>query len=128
MTRLKLFKKDKMKQVSKIIAAGFFAAASLTSMTQSANAVSANYPGAAVAKINGQGFRTCKAMGDSGYTAVARGILGDGGGGSNSGGFRYFQVRTCFKTSSACDKFINRIDHKISQIEELYYAGCKSRA
>ncbi len=117
-----------MKQISKIIAAGVFAAASFSAMLQPANAVSANFPGAAVSKINSQGFKTCKAMGDSGYTAVARGILGDGGGGVNSGGFRYFQIRTCFKTSAACEKFIKRIDHKISQIERLNYAGCKSRA
>jgi len=117
-----------MKQLSKVIAGGLFVAASLTSVMQPAHAISANFPGAVVTKLNSQGFKKCKSMGDSGYTAVARGILGDGGGGYRGGGFRSFQIRTCFTTSAACNKFIDRIDHKISQIEQLYYAGCKSRA
>ena len=117
-----------MKQVSKIIASGLFAAASMTAVMQPAHAISANFPGAVVAKINSQGFDKCKSMGDSGYTAVARGVLGDGGGGDRSSGFRNFQIRTCFTSSAACNKFIDRIDHQISQIEQLYYAGCKPRA
>lgn len=117
-----------MKPISKIIASSLFAAASLTSVIQPANAISANFPGAVVAKINSQGFDKCKSLGDSGYTAVARGVLGDGGGGDRSSGFRYFQIRTCFTSNNACNNFIDRIDHKISQIEQLYYAGCKPRA
>ena len=117
-----------MKKLPKTIAASLFAAASLTSMMQPAQAISPNFSGAVVTQLNNQGFKTCKAMGDSGYTAIARGILGDGGGGNRSPGYRNFQVRTCFETSAACEKFIKRIDHKISQIEQLYYAGCKSRA
>lgn len=117
-----------MKRVSKIITSSLFAAATLTSVMQPAHAISPNFPGAVVAKINSQGFDKCKSMGDSGYTAVARGVLGDGGGGDRSSGYRHFQIRTCFTTNAACNKFIDRIDHKISQIEQLYYAGCKSRA
>lgn len=118
-----------MNKVSKSIAAGFIAFASLTSVTQSASALNPNFSGAVVVQINGQGFRACKAMGNKGYTAVARGLLSDGGGGGSRGsGFRPFQIRTCFTTSAACERFIDRIHHKIGQIEKLRYAGCKSRA
>ncbi|MEM9333182.1 MAG: hypothetical protein AAGA53_17805 [Pseudomonadota bacterium] len=117
-----------MNRLVKIAAAGVVAVSAGLGPTASAFAVAPNFPGAAVAKINGEGFRRCKSLGNSGYTAVARGILGDGGGGDRSSGFRQFQIRTCFETRFECDRFIARIDHRISQIEQLHYAGCKSRA
>ena len=117
-----------MKQASKFLAACILAVAPMTNVANAASSSDANFPSAAVSKINSQGFRICRAMGNSGYTAVARGILGDGGGGLRSAGFRQFQVRTCFETAAACERFIDRIDHRISQIEQLYYAGCKPRA
>ncbi|MEO0327384.1 MAG: hypothetical protein AAF217_02170 [Pseudomonadota bacterium] len=117
-----------MRTTSKLVAASFIAAVSMSGATLSAHAVSPNYPAAAVAKINGEGFRICKSMGDSGYTAVARGILGDGGGGDNTSGFRNFQIRTCFETRAQCEHFIDRIHHRISQIENLRYAGCSARS
>ncbi len=86
-----------------------------------------NFPGSTVARINGEGFRICKAMGDNGYSAVARGYLSDGGG-QREGGFRYFQIRTCFETHSQCEHFISRIHHQISGIQRLDYLRCKSRA
>lgn len=117
-----------MRKMIKLAAAGIVVIGSAATVMTSAHAVAPNFPGAAVAKINGEGFRKCKAMGNSGYTAVARGILGDGGGGDRSSGYRNFQIRTCFETRAQCDRFIARIDHRISQIELLRYAGCKSRA
>ena len=90
-----------------------------------AYAVSPNFPGAPVAKINGQGFETCKSLNGTGYTAKVRGILGDGGGGKRSSGYRRFQVTTCFQNQSECEHFLDRIHHKISQIELVRYARSK---
>jgi len=78
-------------------------------------------PGAAVASLNWTGFHECKNTRGSGFKAIARGQLLDGGG----DGGRYFQVRQCFTTASACDSFINRINHVIPGIEQLAYASCK---
>ncbi|MEM7216404.1 MAG: hypothetical protein AAF423_12755 [Pseudomonadota bacterium] len=116
-----------MKNIVKLTAAAVIALGTAAAATSSAYAVAPNFPGAAVAKINGEGFRKCKSLGSSGYTAVARGILGDGGGGDRSSGFRNFQVRTCFETRAQCDRWIDRIDHKISQIEHLHFIRCKAR-
>lgn len=119
-------KKLKTVMIAGLMAAGTVAGAAGTAMA--ASSAAPNFPSAAVLKINSDGFRTCKAMGDNGYTAIARGTLGDGGGGVHRGGFRYFQVKTCFETQAQCNHFINRIHHRISQIYELKYTNCKSRA
>ena len=118
-----------MIQVTKFIAAGLFAIAPLATSIQSAQASNPNFAGAAIARINGEGFRACKAMGNSGYTAIARGIISEGGGGGRRGSLgQAFQIRTCFKTSSACENFIDRIHHKVGKIDELRYINCKPRA
>lgn len=114
-----------MKKITFAIALGFSTCFASVSMAQSVNP---NFPGAAVTKLNGQGFRACKALGDTGYTAIARGILGDGGGGDRSSGFRNFQVRFCFKTRGGCENFISRIHHHISQIDLLRVAKCSARS
>ena len=95
--------------------------------TTTAHAVSPNFPTAAVMHINAEGFRACKAMGNSGHTAVIRGILGDGGGNIRSAGYHTFNIRTCFQTSSQCNYFLDRIHHKVSQIEQINYSRCSSR-
>ncbi len=115
-----------MNRFSKLAIAALFVASPLVTMT-SAHAVSPNFPSAALLKINSDGFRTCKALGNSGYTAVARGLLGDGGGGRRGAGDRPFQLRTCFETASQCERFLDRIHHRISQIEQLNYIGCTPR-
>ena len=96
-------------------------------LASTAQAVSPNFPSAALTKINYDGFYKCKAMGASGYTAIARGIVGDGGG-YRSASSRNFQLRTCFTTLAQCTHFIDRIEHYVSQIDEIRYAACKPRS
>ncbi len=114
-----------MNILTRTMAAALLAA---TPFTMASNAALAVAPGAAVSQLNWHGFQKCKALGRSGWTASARGLLGDGGGGYYSGGFRQFQVRTCFETRSACNRFIQRIHHEVPQIEQLFHATCTSRA
>lgn len=115
-----------MNRFSKLAFSALLVASPLATIS-SAQAISPNFPSAALLKINSDGFRTCKALGNSGYTAVARGLLGDGGGGRRGAGNRPFQLRTCFETASQCEHFLDRIHHRISQIEQLNYIGCSSR-
>ncbi len=112
-----------MNPIKNIIKASLFASA-LALTTQSASAVSPNFPAAAIAKINSDGFQICKALGSRGFTATARGTVESGGRGSS----RYFQVRTCFESASNCQHFINRIHHSVGRIDELRYAACSSRS
>jgi len=49
--------------------------------TAGANAAIKGSPSAVVVKLNGEGFRACKNLGNSGYTAIAQGDLVDGQGG-----------------------------------------------
>lgn len=114
-------------RIANAVATGFVALAPLFISTN-AGAVAPNFPSASVTQINSQGFRICKSMGKTGYTAVARGLLGDGGGGRRSGSSRYFQLRTCFETQAQCHHFIDRIHHRVSQIDQLNYIGCSPRS
>jgi len=116
-----------MSPFSKTIAASLLALSPMIA-SGTAHATAPNFPSAAVLKINSDGFRACKALGGNGYTATARGVLGDGGGGDRSSGFRAFQIRTCFESRAQCVRFVDRIHHRVSQIEQLYHIGCKSRA
>ena len=115
-----------MKTAPMLLMAGMIALSPLALANQ-AGAVAPNFPSAAITKINYDGFHICKDMGASGYTAVARGILGDGGGGDRGASSRYFQVRTCFTTLAQCSRFIDRIHHRISKIDELRHASCSPR-
>lgn len=115
-----------MKTLAKLAAIGALALAPALS-TGSAHAVSANFTEAAIQKINWDGFQTCKALGRSGYTAVARGNHSAGGGGNFRGGYNSFQIRTCFETANQCNRFLDRIHHKVANIENFHYIGCKAR-
>ena len=79
-----------------------------------------------ITKINGEGFRKCKAFDESGtqaWTAKAKGRLEE-----DSGGFLdIFNIKTCFATKSECNRFIDRIHHHVLGIEELRYARCTER-
>lgn len=79
-----------------------------------------------ITKINGEGFRKCKAFDKSGaqaWTANAKGRLEE-----DSGGFLdIFNIKTCFATKSECSRFIDRIHHHVLGIEELRYARCTER-
>ena len=61
-----------MKTLSKIIAVAALALGPALS-AGAAHAISPNYTEAAISKLNWDGFKACKALGDSGYTAVTRG-------------------------------------------------------
>ncbi len=115
-----------MNKIARLAAIGALALSPALS-AGSAHAVSANFTEAAIQKINWDGFQTCKAQGDTGYTAVARGIHSAGGGGTFRGGFNAFQIRTCFETAAKCENFLNRIHHKVANIENFHYIGCKAR-
>ncbi len=100
----------------------------LSPIATTAYAVSPNFPTAAVLHINAEGFQICKAMGDNGHTAKIRGLLGDGGGGYRGGSvYHTFSIRTCFETRAQCNHFLDRIHHKVSQIEQINYSRCKAR-
>ena len=79
-----------------------------------------------ITKINGEGFRKCKAFDESGakaWTANAKGRLEE-----DSGGFLdIFNIKTCFATRAECEKFIDRIHHHVLGIEELRFTSCKAR-
>jgi len=79
-----------------------------------------------ITKINGEGFRKCRAFDESGaqaWTANAKGRLEE-----DSGGFLdIFNIKTCFATKAECEKFIGRIHHHVLGIEELRFTSCKVR-
>lgn len=115
-----------MKTIAKIAAIGALALApALTSF--SAQAVSPNFTEAAIQKINWDGFKACKALGKSGYTAVIRGTHNAGSSGPDGRGDSPFNIRTCFETASQCDRFTSRIHHKVANIEQLWLNRCYSR-
>lgn len=77
-----------------------------------------------VKQLSNEGRDSCRALGDSGYTATARGIL-NGAGGRN--GDLPFNVRVCFETASQCERFAGRIHQHISDILVLRHASCSPR-
>ena len=115
-----------MKNLVNLLCAGACLTLPVLMSISSANAA---VPGrGSIVKLNGEGFRICRAFDANdtkAWTASANGILLDGTG---SGDFnKYFSVRTCFKTKAECQNFIDRIDHTILGIEYLRHAGCKPR-
>jgi len=114
-----------MTYITKKICAAVLAFGTVAGTASAATAASPNTPGAAIVKINGEGFRICKAFGNSGYTAMVHGQVQ---GVSTRSGSRSFRVRTCFENKAQCDRFLARIHHKIGGIDRLYRTKCKSRA
>lgn len=113
-----------MKNLSKTICAAVLAAGTMAGTANFASAANPNFPGAAITKLNSQGFHTCKALGNSGYTATAHGQYS---GGNSNLGVKSFRLRTCFETKAQCDHFVSRLHHTISKIERLYRTNCESR-
>lgn len=117
-----------MQSLKKLALATVVCLAPLASTATSAHAVAPNFPTAAVMHINAEGFRICKAMGDRGHTAIIRGLLGDGGGSIRGGAVHSrFNIRTCFETRAECNHFLDRIHHRVSQIEQIYISRCRAR-
>ena len=79
-----------------------------------------------IIKINSDGFKKCRAFdanGTKSWTAKIRGRLVD-----NSGTFQdKLNIKTCFTTKAACDKFVNRIHNLVLGIEEIRYTRCSIR-
>ena len=115
-----------MKTLFKFMAVGALALGPALS-AGAAHAISPNYTEAAISKLNWDGFKTCKALGDSGYTAITRGTHSAGSSGPEGRGDSRFDIRTCFKTASACERHVNRIHHKVGNIEQLWLNRCYPR-
>ncbi|MDJ0614178.1 MAG: hypothetical protein QNJ29_10920 [Rhizobiaceae bacterium] len=116
-----------MKTPTKFAAIAALALAPAVS-TGTAHAVSPNFTEAAISKINWDGFQACKALGNSGYTAVIRGIHNAASGGTyRNGGEARFNIRTCFETAQECERFSSRIHHKVANIEQVWLNRCSPR-
>lgn len=114
-----------MKKTLAILAVASILPTTLATVT--ANAAIQGSPRAVVMKLNGEGFRTCRQLGGSGYTALVQGEFVDGsGGGLYSEGFKRFRVRTCFETSKSCKRFVNRIENIVPGVDSVRLRSCKS--
>lgn len=78
-----------------------------------------------VVRLNGEGFRICKAFDKKGtpaWTAKVRGKFLD-----NTGFTDKFKITTCFATQSECEKFVFGIENVLVGVERLFFAKCKPR-
>ncbi len=76
-------------------------------------------------RINGEGFRKCKAQGDSGYTAIIRGRSLYTA--PRNGDFGLFNVRSCFQTKAQCVNFVRNVPRHIRGVYDIQYSSCKAR-
>lgn len=81
--------------------------------------------GSETVRLNGEGFRACKALGDSGYTAIVRGTSLNGV--SRNGSFGTFNIRSCFETRNECRRFVGSIPHIVPGVNDIHYSSCKAR-
>lgn len=103
-----------------------FAASAMVAMTLVPVTTSISHArGAETVRLNSEGFRKCKAQGNSGYTAIVRGTSLNGA--TRNGTFGTFSLRSCFQTRAACSNFVNSIPHIVRGINDIHYASCKSR-
>ncbi len=77
-------------------------------------------------QLRSEGFRKCKAQGNSGYTAVVVGTSTYLS--SRSGDFGRFRVRSCFQTKSDCNSYLNNFDKILLGVSKFEHKSCKSRA
>ncbi len=80
---------------------------------------------AEIVRLKSEGFRNCRALGDSGYTAVVRGTSLFGA--SRNGSFGNFNLRSCFQTRAECTRFINSIPRIVRGFNDIHYASCTAR-
>ena len=76
-------------------------------------------------RLNGEGFRKCKAQGNSGYTAIVRGTSLYGA--TRNGDFGTFNLRSCFQTRAECSRFVSSIPQIVRGVNDIHYASCKAR-
>ena len=112
-----------MTSSSKILSALLFASAVLVAPA-SVSARTTGDGGHDVKRLSSEGFAACRALGDSGYTGIATGIIS---GTSSRTGESAFRVRVCFRTASQCQRFISRIRHHISDVQTIRYTNCSPR-
>lgn len=118
-------------RTARSLVAGLASLVAIAGMAQGASAATIKgSPEAVVIKINHDGFDKCKSKRNSGnayFRAKVRGFLVDGsGGGVRSDGNTRFSVTTCFSNAASCDKFVDRIAHKIPGINYVYYTNCRA--
>jgi hypothetical protein len=107
-----------------------FFASSLLAMTlvPAATTASHAFSGKAVYNVNklqNQGFRACKALGDTGYTGVVRGTTLNGTSLFSERGFPKFYVRSCFETKAECTGYVNTFAKRLIGVNEISYRSCK---
>lgn len=83
-----------------------------------------NFGDRAIRTINSDGFRRCRALGNSGYTAIITGI-NEGGSGPGATGFR---IHTCFESRAGCQNFIGNIGRWVGTINRLRSRACFDRS
>lgn len=80
-----------------------------------------------VNELKGQGFRACKAQGDTGYTAIVRGTTLNESSIFNEQGFGRFYVRSCFETKAECKSYVNNFTKLLAGVNEIKYTSCTLR-
>lgn len=80
-----------------------------------------------IGELKGEGFRACKAQGNSGYTAIVRGTTLDEGSLFVEEGFGTFYVRSCFQTQAQCKSYVKSFAKRLAGVNEIKYTSCKSR-
>lgn len=78
-----------------------------------------------VNKLQGEGFRACKAQGDTGYTAKVRGTTLNGTSLISENGFAKFYVRSCFQTKAECNNYVKTFTKRLAGVNEISYTSCK---
>ena len=78
------------------------------------------------AKLNGEGFRNCKAQGDTGYTAIVRGLSSAKS--TRNGDFGKFYLRNCFQTKAECKSYVKNVPNILLGVSSITYSSCKARA
>ncbi|MEM6298815.1 MAG: hypothetical protein AAF740_09030 [Bacteroidota bacterium] len=111
--------------LTKNLVTAFALSASMMSFNAS-NAYASDAFGGGALRQNAEGRQACNALKLQNATyweAKVRGRFTEG----VRGGGNHFSVRNCFRTSSNCQAYINRIGNIIYPIEEIRYARCKPR-
>ncbi len=80
-----------------------------------------------VNKLQSEGFRACKAQGDTGYTARIRGTTLNGTSLFSEKGFPKFYVTSCFQTKAECSNYVKTFKNRLAGVNEISHTSCKRR-
>ena len=78
-------------------------------------------------ELQGEGFRACRAQGNTGYTAIVRGTTLNESSIFNENGFGKFYIRSCFQTKAECSNYVKSFTKRLAGVNEISYTSCKSR-